>query len=293
MNRNRLLVGLAVAVILAFLVSSFVYQKFKQASAVVPAVVTKKIVVATAPMQLGTRLDPTKLRLISWPGNAPLAGAFSRVEDCTNRALITSVAENEPILESKLASVQSGAGLPATIPEGMRALSIAVNDVVAVAGFVMPGTMVDVLVTGQTAGGANITKTILENVRVLAAGQKIEQDRDGKPQTVPVITLLVSPEDAAKLTMAANQGKLQLALRNTVDSKVVAPAPVLQATLFGGSAPPPPPAKHTGPGKPPQPPPAPYLIEVISGSKRENKSFPAATADAATGKPNDQSSSKP
>ncbi|HEY5030358.1 MAG TPA: RcpC/CpaB family pilus assembly protein, partial [Candidatus Angelobacter sp.] len=122
-------------------------------------------------------------------------------------------------------------------------------------------------------------------------GQKIEQDRDGKPQTVPVITLLVSPEDAAKLTMAANQGKLQLALRNTVDTKVVAPSPVLQATLFGGSAPSPPP-KHTGPGKPPQPPPSPYVIEVISGSKRENKSFPA-TADAATGKPNDQSSPKP
>src|ERR1700719_1229262 len=239
MNRNRLIIGLGVAIVLAFLVSSFVYQKFKQASAVVPAVAMKQIVVATAPMQLGTRLDPTKLRLISWPGNAPLAGAFSRVEDCTNRALITPVAENEPILESKLASVQSGAGLPATIPEGMRALSVAVNDVVAVAGFVIPGTMVDVLVTGQVAGGGgNITRTILENVRVLAAGQKIEQDRDGKPQPVPVITLLVTPEDASRLTMASTQGKIQLALRNTIDTKNVSPPPVLHATLFGGGAPP-------------------------------------------------------
>jgi pilus assembly protein CpaB len=271
MNRNRLIVGLVVAVVLAFLVSSFVYQKFKQASAVIPAVAMKHIVVAAAPLQLGTRLDPTKLRLISWPGNEPVAGMFTRVEDCTNRALITPVAENEPILESKLASVQSGAGLPATIPEGMRALSIAVNDVVAVAGFVIPGTMVDVLVTGQTAGGANITKTILENVRVLAAGQKIEQDRDGKPQTVPVITLLVTPEDASKLTMASAQGKIQLALRNTIDTKNVSPPPVLQAALFGGGAPPAP-IKHGIPQR--AAPPPPYTIEIIVGSKRETKSFP-------------------
>jgi pilus assembly protein CpaB len=271
MNRNRLIVGLAVAIVLAFLVSSFVYQKFKQASVGPPVVAMKHIVVAASPLQLGTRLDPTKLRLISWPGNEPVAGMFTRMEDCTNRALITPVAENEPILESKLASVQSGAGLPATIPEGMRALSIAVNDVVAVAGFVMPGTMVDVLVTGQTAGGANITKTILENVRVLAAGQKIEQDRDGKPQTVPVITLLVTPEDASKLTMASAQGKIQLALRNTIDTKTVAPPPVLQAALFGGAAPPAP-IRHGNPER--AAPPPPYTIEIIVGSKRETKSFP-------------------
>src|ERR1700680_4288907 len=282
MNQNRMILGLAVAILLALVLSTFVYRKFQQASTVKP-VVTQHIVVASAPLQLGTLVDTNNLRLIAWPADEPVTGMFTRIEDCANRALITPVAANELILENKLAPKGSGGGLSATIPEGMRALSVAVNDVVAVAGFVMPGTMVDVLVTGRVSAGAkggedNITRTILENVRVLAAGQKIEQDREGKPQTVPVITLLVSPEDAAKLTMAANQGKLQLALRNTVDSKVVAPAPVLQATLFGGSAPPPP-AKHTGPGKSPQPPPAPYVIEVISGSKRENKSFPAATAD--------------
>src|ERR1700720_3173948 len=273
MNRNRLIVGLAVAIVLAFLVSSFVYQKFKQASVGPPVVAMKHIVVAAEPLQLGSRLDPTKLRLISWPGNQPLAGMFTRVEDCTNRALITPVAENEPILEAKLASQQSGAGLPATIPEGMRALSVAVNDVVGVAGFVIPGTMVDVLVTGSVGGGGgnNITRTILENVRVLAAGQKVEQDRDGKPQTVPVITLLVSPGDAAKLTMASNQGKIQLALRNTIDTKQVSPAPVLQAALFGGAPAPAP--KRLAPNAPP-PPPSMYVIEVITGSKRENKNFP-------------------
>jgi len=277
MNQNRLIIGLAIAVMVGFFFSTFVYRKFKQATAYQPLAATQHIVVAAMPLQLGTRLNDTNLRLIPWPAGQSVAGMFTRIEDCSNRALITPLAENEPVLEAKLASQQSGGGLPATIPEGMRALSVAVNEVVGVAGFVIPGTMVDVLVTGNMPAGATrsgsnaITRTILENVRVLAAGQKIEQDRDGKPLTVPVITLLVSPDDAAKLTMASNEGKIQLALRNTIDTKTVAPAPVLQAVLFGGSLPAP---KHTASGKVIPAPPPPYMIEIIVGNKRENKSFP-------------------
>ncbi len=140
----------------------------------------------------------------------------------------------------------------------------------------IPGTTVDVLVTGPLPGGSagesNITRVILENVRVLAAGQKIEQDREGKPQTVPVITLLVTPEDAAKLTMASTEGKIQLALRNTIDTKTVDPPPVLQAALFAGGLLQP--AKHAIHKESPPPPPSPYVVEVISGGKRETKSFP-------------------
>ena len=272
MNRNRLIVGLLIAIVVAFLLSMFVYRGYKQATAFRPAPVTKHIVVAAVPLPLGTRLTAENVRLMPWPEGEPLAGMFTRIEDCVGRALITAVTENEAILEPRLAALPSGAGLPATIPEGMRALSVAVNDVVAVAGFVQPGTMVDVLVTGSAGGGGSqITRTILEDVPVLAAGQKIEQDRDGKPQTVPVMTLLVSPQDADRLTMAASQGKIQLALRNTIDTKMVSPPPVLQAALFGGAAPPPKPA---GVSKAPPPPPALYMIEVISGTKRENKSFP-------------------
>jgi pilus assembly protein CpaB len=274
MNRNRLVIGLAIAVVIAFVLSTFVYRVFKQASIVRPAAATQHIVVAAAPLQLGTRLDGNNVKLVDWPSGLAVAGMITRIEDANNRALITPVAQNEPIMEAKLASQQSGAGLSATIPEGMRALSVSVNEVVGVAGFVIPGTMVDVLVTGNIPAGGTVTRTILENVRVLAAGQKIEQDRDGKPQTVPVITLLVNPEDASKLTMAANQGKLQLALRNTIDAKVVSPAPVLQATLFGGALPAPP-VKHSGSSKAPPPPPI-YVIEVITGNKRENKSFPGS-----------------
>jgi pilus assembly protein CpaB len=278
MNQNRMILGLAVAVVVAFLLSTFVYRQFQKASNVKP-IVTQHIVVASKALPLGTRVDASNLRLISWPAGEPVVGMFTSIEECAGRALVADVAANELILDRKLAAKESGVGLPAVIPEGMRALSVAVNDVVGVAGFVTPGTMVDVLVTGKINGGSRggedtITRTILENVRVLAAGQKIEQDREGKPQTVPVITLLVSPEDAGRLAMASTEGKIQLALRNTIDTKRVEPPSILEATLFSGAAPAAP--KHASPVRvaAPPPPASPYVIEVITGNKRENKSFP-------------------
>ncbi len=276
MNRNRMIVGLVIAVIVALIFSTYVYRTFQRITAVRPVAEVRatKLVVADRPMQIGARLDAQYLREISWPSDEPLVGSFGRMQDCVGRALITPVAENEPILESKLAPREAGAGLPATIPEGMRALSIGVNDVVAVAGFVIPGTMVDVLVTGpvpgRTGNDNNITRTILENVRVLAAGQKVEQDREGKPQTVPVVTLLVTPEDAAKLTMASTQGRIQLALRNTIDTKMANPPAVLQAVLFAGPSAAP---VHRSGGQKSMGPPPPYVVEVITGSKKETKTF--------------------
>jgi pilus assembly protein CpaB len=279
MNQNRMIVGLAIALVVAFVLSTFVYKQFQKASAVKP-VDTEHVVVAATAMQLGTRVDASNLKLIPWPSGQPVAGMFNSIEQASNRALITPVAANEMILDSKLAPKEAGAGLPAVIPEGMRAMSVAVNDVIGVAGFVTPGTKVDVLVTGKLVGSNHgdedtITRTILENISVLAAGQKIEQDREGKPQTVPVITLLVSPEDAARLAMASTQGKIQLALRNTVDSKRVEPASVLEANLFSGGSTQAAPAPKKVVVKSAAPaPPSPYTIEVITGNKRENKSFP-------------------
>jgi pilus assembly protein CpaB len=285
--------GVLFALVVALLTSMFVYREFKQLASAPKGVAMQNVVVASKPLDIGTRLDASMLKLVAWPTGQPMEGMFTKVEDCVNRAVITSVAENEPILANKLASTDSGAGLPATIPDGMRAISVAVNDVIGVAGFVTPGTMVDVLVTGQTIGpgangSANITRTILENVRVLAAGQKIEQDRDGKPLTVSVITVLVGPSDAAKLTMASTEGKIQLALRNVIDTKATNPPAILQGAIFSangqGSADPP---KQvlvaSGPRKvapppvvaaPPALPPPPYTVEVITGGKRDTKSFP-------------------
>jgi len=152
-----------------------------------------------------------------------------------------------------------------------------VDDVVAVAGFVVPGTMVDVLVTGSTAGGDSVTRTILQDLRVLAVGQKSEADREGKPQTYTVVTLLVNPEEAEKVTMASTEGKIHLALRNTIDTKEVNPPVVSRTSLFAGAPPPKPEAathKVRREAAPPAPkPPEPYLIDVIRGDKKETQSF--------------------
>ncbi len=277
MNRNRILIGLGVALLAAFIVSSFVYRQFQQATAVRPMRMSQ-IVVAAKALPLGTRLDTSMLRTVSWPANQSVSGMCTRMQDCANRALITPVVENEPILQGKLAPAAAGAGLAAVIPTGMRAMSVAVNDVIGVAGFVTPGTMVDVMVTGAVTsgqGGGNITRTIVENVRVLAAGQKLQQDQQGRPQTVSVITLLVSPEDAAKLAMGTTQGKIQLALRNTVDTDDTMPPAVLQTSLFASGTPLTAPigTRHVAPKAAPPPAPAAYQVEIISGNKRETKSF--------------------
>jgi pilus assembly protein CpaB len=270
MNRYRMLIGLGVALVVALFASTYVYRQMQRRPVVTKQLQVTQVVVAAQGMPLGTRLGPQQLRLVPWPGDNPMPGMFTRVEDCVGRALIQSVVPNQPILEANLAPKEAGAGLSATIPEGMRAVSIAVNDVIGVAGFVLPGTTVDVLGTATLTGSENLTRTILENIRVLASGQKITQDKDGKPQTVSVVTLLVTPEDADKLTMAATQGRIQLALRNTIDTKKVNPPPVYFNALFLGGTAPARGRRHAGPRKPE---PAPYVVEVISGSKRETKTF--------------------
>lgn len=288
MNWQRLGGGLAISLIIGLLAGGYVFTQFKK-MAQAKTMPTIQVVVSSRALPLGTRLQPSDLRLVTWPAAEPVEGMFTRVEDCVNRAVITSLVENEPLLEGKLAPKQGGAGLSATIPDGMRAVSVSVNDVIGVAGFVVPGTMVDVLVTGSTNIGGqttNVTRTILENVRVMAAGQKVEQDREGKPQAVPVITLLVSPEDAISLTMASTQGRIQLALRNTLDSKKVDPPAVLQATLFGGTAAPLPPPADPKKARTVAAPSAPavthapesFNVEIIRGDKKEVSKFPTPSA---------------
>ncbi len=273
MNRNRIFVGIAVAVLAGLFASHYVYKQLQKASSVKP-IPTDQLVVAAVRLPLGARLQAEQLRTVSWPVGSRPAGSFGRIQDVVGRALITPLVENEPVLDEKLAPREAGAGLPAAIPEGLRAVSVRVDDVVAVAGFAMPGTMVDVLVTGNlenTANSNSVTRTILEDVRVLAAGQQVQQDKDGKPQTVNVVTLLVDPEQANKLTMASTEGKIHLSLRNTIDAKQVDPPPVFKSTLFGGEEP----VVHSAGAriKAPQKP-SNYVVEVIRGDKRENQSFP-------------------
>jgi len=278
MDQKRLVVGLLVALVFGLVAARYVYIQLRNArmAAGKATVVTGRIVVASKPLALGERLTTSDLREIPWPDATRPQGSYGRVEDCLDRALITPVVENELILETKLAPKEAGGGLSVAIPEGTRAISVRVDDVVAVAGFVVPGTMVDVLVTGSTAGGDSVTRTILQDLRVLAVGQKSEADREGKPQTYTVVTLLVTPEEAEKITMASTEGKIHLALRNTIDTKEVSPPAVGRAELFAGAPPPRAEGAHKVRRETPPPapkPPEPYVIDVIRGDKHETQSF--------------------
>jgi pilus assembly protein CpaB len=192
-----------------------------------------QIAVAARNLPVGSVLSPSDVKLVEWPaGNIP-PGYAASAQEVVGRGLIMPVTTNEPLLTSKLAQKGAGGGLPIVIPEGMRAVSVKVDEVIGVAGFVLPGTRVDVLVTLNPPSDSEttITRVILQNVITLAAGQTIQRDEEGKPQTVTVITLLVSPEDAEKLTLASTEGRIHLALRNTLDMAQVETTGVREASL--------------------------------------------------------------
>jgi pilus assembly protein CpaB len=271
MNRNRTLLWLGLALVVAFLASRYVYLQLQQAQTAGMAGKAMKltqIVAAVGPLKMGQRLELGDLKLVDWPEGKQPKGSFSRREDCVGRALIVPVAEGGAILEQELAPREAGAGLAVAIPVGMRAVSVGVDDVVAVAGFVTPGTFVDVLATGSGPRGP-VTRTILEHIRVLAVGQQVQADSTGKPQTAPVVTLLVTPEQAQSLTLASTEGRIHMALRNAGDAANATPPPAQGANLFRGAAPLP--AARKAPQR--EPPPR-YKVEVIRDEKVETEVFP-------------------
>jgi pilus assembly protein CpaB len=181
---------------------------------------TQPVVVASADLSLGTAIKKEDLTVVQFPQGAVPEGTFSQPAELIGRGLIVPVVKNEPILTAKLASKEAGAGLPPVIPEGMRAVSVRVNEVVGVAGYVLPGTRVDVVATQSPTDKKQdtISKVVLSNVQVLTAGTRMEQDQeDAKPVQVTVVTLLVNPEQAERLALASTEGKIQLALRNPLD----------------------------------------------------------------------------
>jgi pilus assembly protein CpaB len=180
---------------------------------------TTEVVVAATDLPLGHTLTATDIKLVDWPGEAIPEGYTASVEEVLGRGLIVPVAMNEPLLSAKIAVLEAGGGLPIVIPDGMRGISVRVDEVVGVAGFVLPSTRVDVLVTLDQGPYASnpVTRIVLQNMAVLTSGQVIQQTEDGEPITVTVITLLASPEEAEQLVLAATKGRIQLALRNTLD----------------------------------------------------------------------------
>ena len=218
--------------------------------------------------------------MITIPQSAVPPGAFFGTSQILGRGAILPLAKGEFILPSKLAALNAGAGLPSMIPPGMRAVSVRVNDVVSVAGFVQPGTRVDVLATGSGTGNDRQTSTVLENVAVIAVGKSLDRNASADAQTAPVITLLVSPDDAQKLALVSQEGRIQLSLRNPLDTKKGGIGATKTSSLYlDGENPAATEAKpkvHRAAVKLPAKVPAantPYAVEMIRGSKRDETKF--------------------
>ena len=199
------------------------------------------VAVAARPLTLGAMLTASDVKLVAWPASSPVPGAFSKVEEVTNRGLIAPVVENEPLTASKLAPLEAGAGLPPTITAGMRAISVKVNEVIGVAGFVVPGARVDVLVTLSRQQTDSMSRVVVSNIQVLTAGTKIDQEsaKDGRPVPSTVVTLLVTPEDAERIALAGSVGQIMLTLRNPLDKEPTETKGTRTAALMGAPDPPP------------------------------------------------------
>lgn len=276
MNRSRLLFIGFVALALGAFVSFVVYKNLqaKSSGGNEPGV---DVIVAANDMQVGAKVEDKDVRSVKVPGSVAPPNYFRSKSQIIGRGVILPIQRGEFILPSKLAAENAGSGLPSLIPPGMRAVSVRVNEVVAVAGFVVPGTRVDVLLTGNPAGlNEAQTTTVLENVAVIAAGTKLERSASGEAQSTPVITLLVSPDDAQKLTLASSQGHIQLALRNPVDTRKEDIAAMKATGLYKGAAPPPAAPHPKTVKKVPVaalPPPGTYQVEVIRGNKKDETKF--------------------
>jgi pilus assembly protein CpaB len=274
-RRNRTFIVVALAVVLASVASFGVYHALSSLPVREVPVAKTFTVVASKAVPVGAMLATDDLKVVPWPTDSQVPGGFSKPEEIVGRGAIQSLTENEPVTESKLAPRASGAGLPPTIPPGMRAMAVRVNDVISVAGFTVPGTRVDVIVTANN-GQDSMSRAVLSNIQVLTAGTRMEQGKtDNNPIATTVVTLLVTPEDAEKLALASNDGSVVLALRNPLDTDETNTKGERLAGLMG--SPDPPPVRRVVEGRPkmvtpaPPPPPPAYTIETIRGAKRSEE----------------------
>jgi pilus assembly protein CpaB len=272
MNPRRLILALVVALGVSGVFTFWLSKKYSKAP--VKEAPKHQYVAAAIKLDAGEVLHPGALKMVDWPESSPLPDAFPNAKDLEGRVVLYPLAEGQPILERQLAAPGSGSGLTVKIPEGMRAISLRTDDVVGVAGFLLPGTYVDVLVTYHTVAASEpITATILQDAQVLAAGQKFQPDPEGKATSVDVVTLLVTPEDAEKVVLASSQGIVHFVLRNGKDRDKGTNAAVQLSQLEGGA--PPKPVATPGPVRAPRPAAAhsSYTVETINGSKQSMESF--------------------
>src|SRR5215469_16962068 len=274
MNRTRLLMIGFLALAVGFVAAVYVYRDL-QAKSGASADAGADVIVAANDLQVGQRVEERDIRIIRIPSSDLPPGAPRKRSDVIGHGVIIPISKGEFILPNRLAGENAGSGLPALIPPGMRAVSVRVNEVVSVAGFVTPGTRVDVLLTGTPGGsGEQQTTTVLQNVAVIASGHTLERTTTGEAQNTAVITLLVTPDDAERLTLASSEGHIQLALRNPLDTKQEDVAASNAKGLYKGGTPvTPPPAPHIHTIKkkveaPPPPAPTDIGVEVYQGDKK-------------------------
>jgi len=294
---RRFLTVLGVSLVFALVVSSAFYQMTARSGTARKADSTdqKDVVVATRPLGVGVMIKPADVKVVKIAGDAFPKGGYAKVEDVLDRPVVSNILLEEAILDGRLAAKGSGLGLAPTIPVGMRAVTVRVNDVAGVAGFVLPGMRVDVLVTGRPPSGeGDMTTTVLQNVLVLSAGQTIQPDARGQAIQAPSVTLLVNPAEAETLTLAGNDGHIQLILRNSSDQTIEKTPGRYISELYGAGrrpgpkeelptqkprprpvvaqaapAPPPPPVAA------PPPPPPPDQVVVIRGTTKTVEVFPS------------------
>ncbi len=275
MNRRLLtilLVAFGIAAVCAFMVARLIRN---QASANRPPVTTR-VIAASSDIKLGMVLTADNLTTIEIAGTPPQGAILEKDKSkAVGRGVVSDLYAGEPIIENRLAAVGSGGGLAATIPPGMRACAVKVDDVVNVSGFVTPGMRVDVLISGTPPGQQNSNqgteaRTLLQNIQVLSAGTDIQKDNQGKPKQVQVVNLLVTPEQAETLSLASNQVTIRLVLRNPLDTKVEPVPGTATVNLFGGPTSPTQAkvvkvVKHVAPQA--------FVVEVFNGSKQSSEKF--------------------
>jgi len=305
MRNKRLIIALLAAITFGLIAAVSVKQYLLNAQTFKTTL--NDVVVAKVEIPVGSRIIPEQLTVAQFPANVTPEGAISTIDDrVVGRVVVMAISPRDPITENKLAPVGAAGGLSSMIPEGYRAMTVAVNDVVGVSGFIMPGTLVDIVVVITPPKGSGneemISKIVLQNIKVLASGQNIDKpknDRDAE-RAIKAVTLQVTPEQAEKLALASSEGKLQLVMRNSVDQAdeqtagankrtlltgeraMIAPEPGANAAAKPGPSSPIrrfPPAKpvnkDVGAAKTNTPPPAPRpTVEVIEGAKKKTVDFP-------------------
>lgn len=285
---SRLTTILVIALLISGGATYLVYRVISSRTAQA-ATPTVQVVMAARQLEIGTLIKDVDIKMGPWVGPLP-PGMVVKPEAIIGRGVIAPIYAGEAVMENRIAAAGAGGGLAATIPPGMRAVAVRVNDIVGVAGFVVPGMRVDVLIAGVPPGtqgaGANgpKVKTLLQNIEVLSAGQNYQKDAEGKPVVVPVVNLLVNPEQAEILSLASNETRLQLVLRNPLDTQTAKTPGTVVAALYGeksaapvAAAPRPRPVVRVAAPRPAETPKVislpPYQIEIFNGPQRSEAKF--------------------